>query len=185
LLPLAGLTLFLLKGGVMPLKLNVGLSKKIGQPNYGSLGATCHLELELESSLLQTDADAFQQRVRQAYAACRRAIDAELAATHWRRSERLNTDRPTESATAADVGATGGETAAELPASASQLNYVRRLASRIGRAAALRIEVLAQRSYGKPLNELSREEATRLILTLRAIKAGELDFETVLEQSAA
>ena len=30
----------------MPLKLNVSVSKKIGQPDFGSLGAVCGVELE-------------------------------------------------------------------------------------------------------------------------------------------
>jgi hypothetical protein len=47
------------------------------------------------------------------------------------------------------------------------------------------VEVLAQRCFGKPLAELSRRQATRLILTLRAVKAGELDWEAVMEDSAA
>ena len=35
----------------MPLRLNVGLSRKLGQPDFGSLGATCQVEVELDSSL--------------------------------------------------------------------------------------------------------------------------------------
>ena len=54
----------------MPLTLNVNVSKKIGQPDYGSLGASCRVEVELDAGLITGDLDLFQQRVRQAYAAC-------------------------------------------------------------------------------------------------------------------
>jgi hypothetical protein len=63
----------------MPLTLNVGLTKKIGQPDYGSLGASCHVEVELDSHLLQHDLDGFQQQVRKAFVACRQAVHDELA----------------------------------------------------------------------------------------------------------
>ena len=33
----------------MPMKISVGLSKKVGLPDYGSVGASCHLELKLIS----------------------------------------------------------------------------------------------------------------------------------------
>ncbi|HUY91167.1 MAG TPA: hypothetical protein VMV10_20680 [Pirellulales bacterium] len=198
----------------MPLKLNVGLMKKIGQPRYGSLSASCHLEIELESSLLERDAEGLQDRIRRTFAECRRAVETELAIGDLRKparkpatieaavetapgeamnplaAERMAADRNGAHTPAALGGSQNGANAqpdeAELsPASASQLNYARRLASSIGRAAALRVEVLVQRSFGKPLGELSRAEAARLIGMLRAVKAGELDWETLLEEAAA
>lgn len=52
----------------MPLKLNVGLSKKIGLPEYGSLGASCHVELELTNGLLDGDLAGFQDTPQRAFA---------------------------------------------------------------------------------------------------------------------
>lgn len=66
----------------MPMKLNVGLSKKVGLPDYGSLGASCHVELELDSTLLTTDIDAFQAKVKQAFVACSQSVKDELYRQH-------------------------------------------------------------------------------------------------------
>ena len=54
----------------MPLTLNVGIAKKLGQSDFGSLGAHCNLSVELAPAVLQGDADALQRHVRHAYAAC-------------------------------------------------------------------------------------------------------------------
>lgn len=63
----------------MPLKLNVGVSRKVGLPDYGSLGATCNLEVELDSTLLHSDLATFHAQVRDAYIAAHQAVNDELA----------------------------------------------------------------------------------------------------------
>ena len=62
----------------MPTKVSVGLSKKAGLPNYGSLGASCHVELELDGQILAAEPERFRDQVRRAYAACRSAVEDEL-----------------------------------------------------------------------------------------------------------
>jgi hypothetical protein len=61
------------------LKLNVRVSRKIGQPDYGSVGALCNLELEINSDLLERDLEGFHARVRSAYVAAHQAVHDELA----------------------------------------------------------------------------------------------------------
>lgn len=63
----------------MPLILTVGLAKELRQPDGRSLSATCNVSVKLDAALLTGDPDAFQCRVRNAYAACRQAVDRELA----------------------------------------------------------------------------------------------------------
>ena len=64
----------------MPVRINVGLSKKVGQMNFGSLGATCNVEFAIDGGYDNGSTDRFQDAVRRAYAACREAVESELAA---------------------------------------------------------------------------------------------------------
>ena len=137
----------------MPLKLNVGLSTKIGLPDYGSVGATCAVELEVESSLLQGDLDAFHRQVRSAYAACRQAVQDELARHQ--------------------PGSAAG-------ASEKQHTYLRQLAGQIKGLGVRKLDTVALRMFGKPAAAISSFQASSLIDTLKAIKAGEIDLEGVL-----
>jgi hypothetical protein len=63
----------------MPLKLNVGVSRKVGLPDYGSVGASCNLEMELDAGLLERDLEGFHARIRGAYVAAHQAVHDELA----------------------------------------------------------------------------------------------------------
>lgn len=61
----------------MPMKLNVGLSRKVGEPNYGSRGASVNLELELDNSLVEQP-ERLRDRIRQLYQMAKASVDEEL-----------------------------------------------------------------------------------------------------------
>ncbi|WP_165253726.1 hypothetical protein, partial [Paludisphaera soli] len=60
------------------MKLTGGLSKKIGLPDYGSLGATCGLEFELPEPGDHADPGAVERRALAAFDACARVVEGEL-----------------------------------------------------------------------------------------------------------
>ena len=59
------------------LKLNVGFSRKVGEANYGSRGASVNLELEVESGLAN-EPDTLRERVKQLFRMARASVDEEL-----------------------------------------------------------------------------------------------------------
>jgi hypothetical protein len=63
----------------VPLRLNLGVSRKVGLPDYGSVGASCNVEVELDSALLERDLNEFHARVRDVYVAAHQAVHDELA----------------------------------------------------------------------------------------------------------
>jgi hypothetical protein len=169
----------LLEHNIMPSKLTVAVSKKIGLRDYGSLCATCGAEVELPSSLVFDDPEAFQRHARNAYAACARAVNDELA--------RQQQASP-ESASSAQNGrhhperqASGGN---GLRASSKQLDYIGRLVDQIPGLGPHRLDGLAQKLFSRPALELTGFEASELIDMLKSIKAGELDLEKILNGAA-
>jgi hypothetical protein len=61
----------------MPMKLNVGFSRKVGEPNYGSRGASVNLELELDNSLVEQP-ERLRDRIRHLYQLAKASVDEEL-----------------------------------------------------------------------------------------------------------
>ena len=59
------------------IKLNAGVSRKVGEPNYGSRGASVNGELELESSVVN-DTEALYEKIRRLFALAKKSVDDEL-----------------------------------------------------------------------------------------------------------
>ena len=62
----------------MPLKTNIGVSRKIDDNSYGSRGASVNLEVELDSTLIN-EPERFHDRIRQVFRLAQQAIDEELS----------------------------------------------------------------------------------------------------------
>jgi hypothetical protein len=163
----------------MPLKLNVGVSRKIGLPDYGSAGASMNLELELEAGLLETDLDAFHKRVRTAYLEAQRAVVEEIA-----RLQDQDAGVPADAHSATNGhshrnGHGGHETVKGRPLSSAKSRPARpatpgqvKAIYAIARAQGADLEGLLHDDYGvaRP-EELSLAQASQLIDQLKATAA--------------
>jgi hypothetical protein len=187
----------------MPLRLSVGLSKKIGLPAYGSIGATCHVELELGHNVLH-DPDGFQRHIRYAYSVCSQAIADELS------RQTANQSAASEAIAAPSVPSASAPTstpAAPVPiprvhgngngnggsngngnghqASAKQLEYVSQLARQIKGLGVRRLEAMTSRMFNKPLVSLTSLEASSLIDTLKSAKSGDVNLDDIFHGAEA
>ena len=59
-------------------KVTVGLHQKVGQPNFGSLGASCCIELQLDDTEADRP-DVVSAKIKRAYAVCRQSVAEQLA----------------------------------------------------------------------------------------------------------
>jgi hypothetical protein len=166
----------------MPVTINVGFSEKLGQPDFGSIGASCHIECQVDAPLLDNP-DLFRAKARELYAACSTAAKEELARQRASAAA-LQRDRSPKPSNGAPPDANGKRTqngsSASHRASKRQLDFLEQLARQTPQVGVRRLESLAQRICQKPIAELSSFDASSLIDTLKAIKEERLDVEATL-----
>ena len=169
----------------MPLRLTTNISRKIGLPNYSSLGASCGVELELDASLLASDPDGFCEQVCHAFSACRQAVDEELA-RHSTQALAGGNQHHSDSRAGHPVG--NGDTQNECsngqPATRRQLGYLRQLAGQIPGLGLRRLGELINWAFGTGAEDLTNRNASELIDALKRIKEGKLDLRAAFNGAA-
>ena len=162
----------------MSIKLNVGTSKKIGLPDYGSAGSQCNLEIELDSSALDRP-DEFHRRVREAYAACRAAVEDELAnhrSNNGAADTRPTTPPKTEYRNSAPPERNDNRSNDNrFPVSPKQLSFINQLMKAVKGLTARKLDDYCQATYGMTCKQLSSKDASRLIDDLKQAKDGGKD----------
>jgi hypothetical protein len=160
----------------MPVKLNVGLSKKIGLPDYGSLGANVNLELELDSSVIG-NSDRLRQEIRQLFGQAESSIEEQLSSlrpgpqrgNRHSRGSRTNTNEAApsqQSVRRADDGngEAPGRSTNHRVATHSQIRAIRAISQRQGLNLG---QLLGSRFRLREPEELSLTDASALIDELK------------------
>lgn len=149
----------------MAIKLNVGVSRKVGQPNYGSLGACCNVDIELDQQTLGDDPQGLHRRVQQAFAVCRQAVEAELSQSvgqpNGGGASTGQVSQPDRSAS------TATEPSTPRAATPAQIKAIHAIAGRLGIGLAVQLQ---QFGVNSP-SQLSLPQASQLIDQLKQAPA--------------
>jgi hypothetical protein len=142
----------------MPLTINVGLSRKMGEPNYGSRGANANFEVEVEASLVDQP-EQLMERIRYLFGLAREAIEVELnghggQAMNGQVAQGLDGSRPSN---------------LERLATASQIGAIHAIANRHGIEL---VRELRDRFSVETPAELSITAASQLIDSLKSLSHG-------------
>ena len=138
------------------LKINIGHSRKIGEPNYGSRGASVHFEVEVDHSLVEQP-QALRQKIRELFVQAQAAVREELHAPETNGTQRPATNghqRP----------ATNGHQLPQRMATSSQVRAIHAIANRQRTNLS---ELLQELGIGR-LEELSISAASDLIDRLKS-----------------
>jgi hypothetical protein len=138
------------------LKINIGHSRKVGEPNYGSRGASVHFEVEVDHGLVEQP-QALRQKIRELFVQAQAAVREELHAPETNGTQRPATNghqRP----------ATNGHQLPQRMATSSQVRAIHAIANRQRTNLS---ELLQELGIGR-LEELSIGSASELIDRLKS-----------------
>ena len=151
----------------MPLKLNIGLSRKVGEPNFGSRGASINLEMELESAVV-TEPAKLQDRIRKMFNLVRTSLTEELnggSVEHSKEGTSVPPPRATVPIETADRRS--AEPRLATPAQVKALFA-------ISRQRGIDLKALIQQRFGVfRTADLTLSEASKLIDELKSGQVGE------------
>jgi len=158
----------------MPLKTNIGVSRKVADNNYGSRGASVNLEVELDLALIN-DPERFHDRIRQVFRLAQQAIDNELgrqqgpAANSANNGQSANGNGHSTSNGHSPTNGNGKPRSSGRKATASQVRALHAIANRQGIDLALTL----QERYGiDHAEDLGIGQASELIDELKNTVAG-------------
>ena len=141
----------------MSVKLNVGFSRKTGEANYGSRGASVGLEVELDASLVDQVED-LHARIRQLFQLAETAVDVQLKST-----------LPEPGAHGCNGSRNGRQRSLPLrrPATSAQVHALLAIAESQG----VDLAALLRSRFGfEQAHLLSRVDASRLIDELKSLR---------------
>jgi hypothetical protein len=156
------------------LKLHAGVSKKVGLPGFSSASASCTVEAELDSSLLQ-DHEGFRVVVQRAYRSCEQAVQDQI--TRLTNEEQSDASQPPEIVEVRTAPTITGASVNRIPtsqfstqpsprpATASQVKAIRAIAAR--RKIDL-VGLLRERFGLTTADELGIRQASNLIDELKS-----------------
>ena len=143
----------------MPAKLNIGLSRKVGEANYSSRGASVNLEVELDSGTI-SDRQLLRRRVRSLYAMARRSVEEELG-----RAPEGASNEPVRSSNSGHPNGNGHPT--EPPAGTATQSQVRAIFAIAKRHRLDPNSVVQERFHLSRVEDLSIRQASEMIDALK------------------
>jgi hypothetical protein len=166
----------------MTIKINVGVNKKIGLPDYGSAGGHCNIEIEADNSILD-NAEDFLQRVQDAYEMARQSVEEELS--HHRPSASANSTSAAQSRAEPqqqrqeyrqeyrnDNNRSDNNSGNRYIASAKQQQFISLLVKGIKGLDWKTLDKYCHSKFGYNTSQISPKQASELIDDLRAAKEG-------------